>query len=103
MGALKVYHNHIYANAIDLVDNIIENLDSGYEKSESILSMSSKPSSIGMSKTSASAIHASNAAHPQPKEKIERLYRSDGEEFYQLLSYKGDVDLEVKLHQREQF
>ena len=30
-------------------------------------------------------------------------YRSDQQEFYQLLSYKGDVDLEAKLDEWERF
>lgn len=34
---------------------------------------------------------------PQLNGKVERSHRSDGQEFYQLLSYKGDVDLEAKL------
>ena len=29
--------------------------------------------------------------------KVERSHRSDGQEFYQLLDYKNDVDLEAKL------
>jgi hypothetical protein len=40
---------------------------------------------------------------PQLKGKVERSLRSDGQEFYQLLSYKGDVDLEAKLDQWEHF
>ena len=35
--------------------------------------------------------------------KVERSHRSDEQEFYQLLSYKGDVDLEEKLAERERF
>lgn len=35
--------------------------------------------------------------------KIERPQRSDQQEFYQLLSYKGDVDLEAKLDEWERF
>jgi transposase InsO family protein len=31
---------------------------------------------------------------PQLNGKVERSHRSDGQEFYQLLSYKGDVDLD---------
>jgi len=31
------------------------------------------------------------------------LIRSDEQEFYQLLSYKGDVDLEAKLDEWENF
>jgi transposase InsO family protein len=40
---------------------------------------------------------------PQLNGKVERSHPSDQQEFYQLLSYKGDVDLEVKLEQWEQF
>ncbi len=32
---------------------------------------------------------------PQLNGKVERSHRSDQEEFYQLLGYKGDVDLEA--------
>lgn len=38
---------------------------------------------------------------PQLKGKFERSRRSDEQEFYQLLTYKNDVDLEVKLAERE--
>jgi len=34
---------------------------------------------------------------------VERSHRSDGQAFYQLLSYKGDVDLEAKLGEWERF
>lgn len=34
---------------------------------------------------------------PQLKGNVERSHRLDQQEFYQLLSYKGDVDLEAKL------
>ena len=34
---------------------------------------------------------------PQLNGKVERSHRSDGQEFYQLLDYKNDVDLEAKL------
>ena len=40
---------------------------------------------------------------PQLNGKVERSYRSDQQEFYQLLSYNGDVDLEVKLAEWENF
>ena len=35
--------------------------------------------------------------------KVERSHRSDQEGFYQLLSYKDDVDLEARLDEWEQF
>ena len=34
---------------------------------------------------------------PQLNGKVERSHRTDQQEFYQLLSYKGDVDLEQRL------
>jgi transposase InsO family protein len=40
---------------------------------------------------------------PQLNGKVERSHRSDQQEFYQLLSYKGDVDLEAKLDEWERF
>jgi transposase InsO family protein len=43
------------------------------------------------------------ARSPQLNGKVERSHRTDEEEFYQMLSYKGDVDLEKKLAQWEQF
>jgi transposase InsO family protein len=35
--------------------------------------------------------------------KVERSHRSDQEEFYQLLTYKDDVDFEAKLAEWERF
>ena len=40
---------------------------------------------------------------PQLTGKVERSHRSDNQEFYQLLDYKNDVDLEAKLDQWERF
>jgi len=40
---------------------------------------------------------------PQLNGKVERSHRSDEQEFYQLLTYKGDVDLEAKLDEWERF
>ena len=40
---------------------------------------------------------------PQLNGKVERSHRSDQQEFYQVLSYKGDVDLETKLSEWENF
>ncbi len=42
-------------------------------------------------------------ANPQLNGKVERSHRSDQQEFYQLLSYKDDVDLEAKLDEWEHF
>jgi len=45
----------------------------------------------------------SNAERLNSMEKVERSHRSDQQEFYQLLSYKGDADLEAKLDEWERF
>ena len=39
----------------------------------------------------------------QPNGKVKPSHRSEQEEFYQLLSYKGDLDLNKKLAEWEQF
>ena len=40
---------------------------------------------------------------PQLNGKVERSHRSDSQEFYQLLTYKGAVNLEAKLAEWERF
>ncbi|SHL57822.1 Integrase core domain-containing protein [Roseovarius marisflavi] len=40
---------------------------------------------------------------PRRNGRVERSHRSDGQEFYQLPSYKGDVDPEAKLGKWERF
>ena len=40
---------------------------------------------------------------PQLNGKVERSHRTDEQEFYQLLSYKDDVDLNAKLAEWESF
>jgi len=40
---------------------------------------------------------------PQLNGKVERSHRTDQEEFYQLLTYTGDVDLEKRLTEWEGF
>lgn len=101
--ALKVYERHTQANAIDFVDHIIEKFpfriqqirtDNGHEfqakfhwhvEDKRIRHAYIKPSS------------------PQLNGKVERSHRSDQQEFYQLLSYRDDVDLEAKLDEWERF
>jgi transposase InsO family protein len=45
----------------------------------------------------------SSPRRPQLNGKVESSHRTDQEEFYQLLSYKGDVDLEKRLGEWERF
>ncbi len=101
--ALKVYKRHTQANAIDFVNHIIQRFpfriqqirtDRGHEfqakfhwhvEDLGIEHKYIKPRS------------------PQLNGKVERSHRSDQEEFYQLLTYKDDVDLEEKLGEWEKF
>ena len=101
--ALKVYKRHTQANAIDFVNHIIDKFpfrireirtDNGHEfqakfhwhvEDLGIRHAYIKPSS------------------PQLNGKVERSHRSDQQEFYQLLTYKGDVDLEERLDEWERF
>jgi transposase InsO family protein len=101
--ALKVYKRHTQANAIGFVNHIIQKFpfriqqirtDNGHEfqakfhwhvEDLGIRHAYIKPRS------------------PQLNGKVERSHRSDQEEFYQLLSYKDDVDLEEKLDEWERF
>jgi len=101
--ALKVYRRHNQHNAIAFIDYVIEKFpfrihtvrtDRGHEfqaqfhwhvEDKGIRHVYIKPRS------------------PQLNGKVERPHRSDQEEFYQLLSYTDDVDLNKKLAQWERF
>lgn len=101
--ALKIYKRHTQANAIDFTNYVIHKLpfriqqirtDRGHEfqakfhwhvEDLGIRHVYIKPRS------------------PQLNGKVERSHRSDQEEFYQLLTYKDDVDLEEKLTEWERF
>jgi transposase InsO family protein len=101
--ALKIYRRHNQKNAIDFIDYVIEKFpfrihtirtDRGHEfqaqfhwhvEDKGIRHVYIKPRS------------------PQLNGKVERSHRSDQEEFYQLLTYTDDVDLNRKLVEWEQF
>ena len=101
--ALKVYDKHTQANAIDFVDHIIEKFpfrikeirtDNGHEFQ----------AKFHWHVEDQGIRHAYiKRGTPQLNGKVERSHRSDQQEFYQLLSYKGDVDLEAKLSEWENF
>ena len=101
--ALKVYEKHTQANAIDFVDHIIEKFpvrikeirtDNGHEFQAKF---HWHVEDQGIRHTYI------KRGTPQLNGKVERSHRSDQQEFYQLLSYKGDVDLEAKLSEWENF
>jgi len=101
--ALKMYKRHNQVNAIDFIDYVIEKFpfrihtiqtDRGHEfqaqfhwhvEDKGIRHVYIKPRS------------------PQLNGKVERSHRTDQEEFYQLLTYTDDVDLNEKLKAWEIF
>ena len=101
--ALKIYERHTQASAISFIDHVIEKFpfrirkvrtDNGHEfqtkfhwhvEDMGIRHAYIKPSS------------------PQLNGKVERSHRTDEQEFYQLLTYKDDVDLSAKLAEWEKF
>ena len=101
--ALKIYERHNQANAIAFIDHVIERFpfrirevrtDNGHEfqakfhwhvEDKGIRRAYIKPSS------------------PQLNGKVERSHRTDELEFYQLLTYKDDVDLSAKRAEWESF
>lgn len=101
--ALKIYEKHTQASAIDFIDHIIEKFpfricevrtDNGHEFQAKF---HWHVEDLGIR-------HAYiKRGTPQLNGKVERSHRSDQQEFYQLLSYKGDVDLEAKLDEWERF
>ena len=100
---LKVYERHNQANAIDFIDHVVEKLpfrikmvrtDNGHEFQArfhwhlmdlGIDHVYIKPRT------------------PRLNGKVERSHRTNEEEFYQLLEYTGDVDLNKKLEEWERF
>ncbi len=101
--ALKIYERHNQQNAIDFIDHVIKKFpfriqtfrtDNGHEfqakfhwhvEDQGIRHVYIKPGT------------------PRLNGKVERSHRTDKEEFYQLLSYTGDVDLKEKLNEWETF
>lgn len=101
--ALRVYHRHTQQNAIAFMDHVVAKFpfrihtvrtDRGHEfqalfhwhlADQGIRHVYIKPRT------------------PQLNGKVERSHRTDQQEFYQLLSYKGDVDLEQRLAEWERF
>ncbi len=101
--ALRIYNRHTQINAIKFIDHIVEHFpfrihtirtDNGHE-------FQSKfhwhVEDLGMRH-----IYIKPRS-PNLNGKVERSHLTDEREFYQLLSYKGDVDLEEKLKEWETF
>ena len=100
---LRVSLKHTQANAIYFVDHVIEKFpfrikeirtDNGHEFQ----------AKFHWHVEDKGVRHAYiKRGTPQLNGKVEKSQRSDGQEFYQLLDYKDDVDLEAKLDEWERF
>ncbi|MFC1565111.1 IS481 family transposase [candidate division KSB1 bacterium] len=101
--ALKIYERHTQQNAINFIDYIVSKFpfrihtvrtDNGHEFQAKFHWH----------------LHDIGIRHvyikprtPRLNGKVERSHRTDQQEFYQLLNYKGDVDLKNKLEEWENF
>lgn len=101
--ALKVYKRHTQKNAISFVDHVVKKFpfriqqirtDRGHEFQAQF---HWHVEDLGIRHVYI------KARTPQLNGKVERSHRSDQDEFYQLLSYKDDIDLSKKLSEWEQF
>ena len=101
--ALKIYKRHTQANAIDFIDYVVEKFpfrirtirtDRGHEF-QALFHW--HVADLGMEHVYI------KPRTPQLNGKVERSHRTDKDEFYQLLTYKDDVDLEEKLAVWERF
>ena len=101
--ALKVYDRHTQKNAIDFIDYVVKKFpfrihtirtDRGHEF-QALFHW--HVADNGMRHVYI------KARTPQLNGKVERSHRTDKQEFYQLLTYKDDVDLKRKLAQWEKF
>lgn len=101
--ALKIYERHTQENAIDFVNYVVEKFpfriatirtDNGHEFQ---VKFHWHVEDLGMSHTYI------KPRTPRLNGKVERSHRTDKEEFYQLLSYINDVDLNEKLREWEAF
>lgn len=101
--ALKVYTKHTQANAIDFINHVTDKFpfrihtvqtDNGHEFQAQF---HWHCEDLGMRHVYI------KPGTPRLNGKVERSHNSDKEEFYQLIDYKGDVDLQKKLKEWENF
>ena len=101
--ALKVYRRHTQANAIDFINYVVDKFpfrirtirtDRGHEF-QALFHW--HVADLGMEHVYI------KPRTPQLNGKVERSHRTDKDEFYQLLTYRDDVDLEKKLAEWEHF
>lgn len=101
--ALRIYDTHTQANAIDLIDYVVEmfpfrihsiRTDRGHEF-HSLFHWHVEDAGM-------THVHVQPMT-PQLDGKVERSHRTDKDEFCQLLTYTDDVDLNRKVQAREEY
>ncbi|MBS0350449.1 MAG: IS481 family transposase [Proteobacteria bacterium] len=101
--ALKIYSRHTQKNAIEFIDYVVKKFpfrihtlqtDNGHEFQAQF---HWHCEDLGMRHVYI------RPRTPRLNGKVERSHQSDKEEFYQLISYKGDQDLNQKLSEWEMF
>jgi transposase InsO family protein len=101
--ALKIYRRHTQANGIDFINYVVDKFpfrirtirtDRGHEF-QALFHW--HVADLGMEHVYI------KPRTPQLNGKVERSHRTDKDEFYQLLTYRDDVDLEKKLAVWERF
>jgi len=101
--ALKVYNEHTQASSIDFINHVVEKFpfrikmirtDNGHEFQTKfhwhVIDLGMQHAYI-------------KPGTPRLNGKVERSHLTDKREFYQMYDYKGDVDLEFKLAQWEDY
>ena len=101
--ALKVYKRHTQANAIKFIDYVVEKFPFRIDTIQTDNGHEFQAQFHWHVVDSGMQHRYIKPKSPQLNGKVERSHRTDKEEFYQLLSYKGDVDLEKKLAEWEYF
>lgn len=101
--ALKVYRRHTQKNAIKFVDHIIEKFPFRIQQIRTDRGHEFQAQFHWHVEDKGIRHVYIKARTPQLNGKVERSHRSDQDEFYQLLDYKNDVDLEKKLAEWENF
>lgn len=101
--ALKVYDKHTQASAIDFVDHIIEKFPFCIKEIRTDNGREFQAKFHRHAEDQGTRHAYIKRGSPQLNGKVERSHRSDQQEFYQLLSYKDDVDLEAKLSEWKNF
>lgn len=101
--ALKIYSKHNQASAIDFVDYFVKKFPFRINTIRTDRGHEFQAKFHWHVEDQGMRHHYIKPRSPYLNGKVERSHRTDQEEFYQLLSYTDDVDLNKKLQYWEQF